>query len=246
MGTTSARTVPTTARMSSPVETTGAPAPAVVTFTAGRAVALTACTPPAMTTPATSSTTGSTVPCCEEETASRPPAAGRTTVWTTSLTWSTAGTLSATTSTRSSTAMSPMTHQEPMPSNGARRCTQPKCWASATASSGMYAFSPAGAASVSPERTSMTPPAYSFAAATSPDIMSTVNACASARSVPVANVTSQTPMVHARVRGLGRLARTTRRPSRSSAGSRTGSRTPAPWPPPPRPRPRSSRGRCSW
>ncbi len=70
--------------------------------------------------------------------------------------------------------MSPLTHQEPTPSNGARRCTQPTCWASATASSGMYALSPAGAASVSPARTPVAASAYSLAAATSPVIMSTV------------------------------------------------------------------------
>ena len=68
------------APMSSRVETTGAPVPAVETFTTGRAEALTACTPPAMSTPATSSTTGLTVPSPEADTASSPPAAGLTTV----------------------------------------------------------------------------------------------------------------------------------------------------------------------
>ena len=81
----------------------------------GRAADLTPCTPSAISTPTTIGThwldekklPGSlTVTVSEPDPApnARPPAVGRTTVCTTSLTWSTTGTLSATNSTASSTA----------------------------------------------------------------------------------------------------------------------------------------------
>lgn len=104
---------------------TGAPNPAVVALMTGRAADLSRCTPSASSTPVTTGThwwdekklPGSlTVTVSDEDPApkARPPAVGRTTVCTMSLMWSTTGTLSATISTASSTAMMRMT--QPLPS----------------------------------------------------------------------------------------------------------------------------------
>jgi hypothetical protein len=116
----------TTLVASSAVLATGAPIPAVVALMTGRAADFSRCTPSAISTPTTTGThwldekkaAGSlTVTVSEDEPApkARPPAVGRTTVWTTSLMWSTTGTLSATTSTASRTARIAMT--QPLPSH---------------------------------------------------------------------------------------------------------------------------------
>src|SRR5699024_6543403 len=92
----------------------GAPTPTVAALTTGRPSALPVCTVRASRTPMATGTqawevknsAGSvTAVVCDPDPApkARPPAVGRTTVWTMSLTWSTPGTLSATTSRTSST-----------------------------------------------------------------------------------------------------------------------------------------------
>jgi RecB family endonuclease NucS len=101
-----------------------------------------------------------TVTVCELDAApnARPPAVGRITVWITSLTWSTTGTLSATNSIASSTARIAMvqpfsSHDQPLGSviRSVYRASRP------IESSGMYAFRPAPVASPSPVSTSNTP-----------------------------------------------------------------------------------------
>ena len=114
-------TIDTTALVaSSAVLTTGAATPAVLTLSTGRAVALAPWTTSEITMPATTgnhwlpakkSPGSPTVTVSDADAAPKtsPPDAGRTAVWTTSFTLSTAGTLSATTSIASSTDRMPMT-----------------------------------------------------------------------------------------------------------------------------------------
>src|SRR5690606_38566164 len=113
-GTRIASTVIVSDETSSTVETTGAPVPAVERLTTARALAFATCVDSASTTPMTKGHTallvknapGSViagVSDVEPAANTMPPAVGRTNVCTTSLTWSTAGTLSATTSSSSST-----------------------------------------------------------------------------------------------------------------------------------------------
>ena len=104
---------------SSAVETTGAPNPAVPTFTTGRAAAFPACTSPDTMTPRTMPTHGCSAIHTDWSTSSAaavaakisPPMAGRMKVCTASLTVSTAGILSSTTSLSSSREPMPIAHQ---------------------------------------------------------------------------------------------------------------------------------------
>ena len=136
-GATKASTEVMAAATSSTRLTTGAPMPPVVTFTAGRATALTAWTPPAITMPATIQITGFSPLLDMDVAMSSPPAAGRITVWMASLTWSTPGTLSASTSMTRSTAISATDHHSPMSEYGCGSSIQPAASAIETASSGM-------------------------------------------------------------------------------------------------------------
>ncbi len=121
-----ASTVAATAMMSSTRLATGAPTPAVETLTTGLLAALTAWTLPASTMPSTTMATvqrGVLPPkvWAVIATITSAPAAGLTTVWIMSLTWSTVGTLSARISMHSSTAMSRTAHHSPRRSYGAGR-----------------------------------------------------------------------------------------------------------------------------
>src|SRR4051794_4679030 len=153
------KTIATTERgrlpKSSRLLITGAPIPAVVVFTTGRTAALAPWTVSEIRMPNATGThwwlpknvPGSLTMTVSDPDAApnaRPPAVGRTTVWTTSLTWSTTGTLSATNSIASSTVSSAIT--QPLASQcqaGGSEIRFVYRSSTPTASSGMYALSPA-------------------------------------------------------------------------------------------------------
>src|SRR4051794_31379257 len=153
---------------SSMLLTTGAPMPAVVAFTTGRTTDLAPCTVSEIRMPSAIGThwwllknvPGSwtvTVPDPDAAPNASPPAVGRTTVWITPLTWSTTGTLSATTSIDSSRARIAITH--PLASHcqdGGRSIKPVYRSKTPTASSGMYALSPAEVARPTPVNASST------------------------------------------------------------------------------------------
>jgi hypothetical protein len=147
---------------SSIVLSTGAATPAVATLAAGRTAVLVRCTTSATTTPiatgihwperaiAPGSVTA-TVCAAVPEPNTMPPAVGRTTVCTASLTLSSAGILSAITSTTSNTATIASTqpfasHDHPCGSviTSVNRASSPRI------SIGMYALSPAAVANPNP------------------------------------------------------------------------------------------------
>jgi len=122
------------------------PTPTVETLTSGLAVALAAWTAPATTTPSSTAThwccciqvEASACPAAADAAKITPPTAGRTSVWTTSLRWSTTGTLSRTTSASSSTATTPSAQPLWIQRYGSGSSTTPvKRASSPTSSSGM-------------------------------------------------------------------------------------------------------------
>jgi len=131
---------------SSAALTTGVPTPTVETLTSGLAVAFSAWTVPATTTPSSTGTQGcsriqgeaSACPAAVVAAKITPPTVGRTSVWTASLTWSTTGTLSSTSSASSSTATTPSAQPLWIQRYGSGSSTTPvKRASSPTSSSGM-------------------------------------------------------------------------------------------------------------
>ena len=120
MGSTTESTDIKPAVTSSAKLTTGSPVPAVAAVTAGRtSTDLTVWTLPATSSPQIIRRTGLTFVAEPALAAKRTaPAVGRMKVCTASLTWSTAGILSATASIRQSTVSKPMVHQLVRASHG--------------------------------------------------------------------------------------------------------------------------------
>jgi hypothetical protein len=138
-GTTTARMERIVASTSSATLTGTLPAPPVVAVTAGRIAAdFTTCTLPATRSPAMIPNAGWRPVTTSVLAAKRiAPAAGRMKVWMASLTWLTAGTLSAKNSTSPRRTSAPITHQLSRASQGELSWIQSvKRAASATISSG--------------------------------------------------------------------------------------------------------------